>query len=66
MADKVDVQVTGKSNAEIAYLLMQDVMRVEKRDLHHNGSGEPADREYILKVFSDCMYAIMNPSYRSS
>lgn len=65
MADKLDVQVTGKSNSEVAYQLMLDVMRVERRDLHHNGSGNPADRDYILQTFSDCMHSIVNPTYRA-
>lgn len=66
MADKLDVEVTGKSQAEIAYKLMEDVMRVENRNLYHNGTGEVADRDYILKTFSECMYSVVNPGYRAS
>ena len=66
MADKVDVQVTGKSEAEIAYMLMRDIMSVEKKNAYQGGSsGEAASRDYLLQTFSACMLAVKQPGYYS-
>lgn len=65
MADKLDVQVTGKSEAEIALALFQIVAGVERKLLYASDDGrrDAADREYILETFSACMMAVKQPSY---
>lgn len=64
MADtNVKVQAIGKSEAEVAYQLFLDITRVEKKNLYAGGdsAGTAADRDYILKTFSQCMAAVKNP-----
>lgn len=64
MVDRLDVQVTGKSEAEIAYQLLQHVASVEDVGLFKNSSGsKTADRDYIIKTFAACMMAVKQPSY---
>jgi hypothetical protein len=59
MADKIDVQVTGKSEAEIAYMLFRDVAVVEGKSLHQGVNA--ADRAYIIKTFAECMAVVKYP-----
>jgi len=64
MADKLDVQVTGKSEAEIAYQLFQTIAAAERTSLYPADDGRKvADRDYIIKTFSACMLAVKQPGY---
>lgn len=64
MKDSLDVQVTGKSEAEIAYQLFLHVVKVENVSLFPNDNGKKvADRDYITKAFAECMIAVTQPTY---
>lgn len=59
MADGKDVT---KTDAEVAYKLLETVARLEGRGLHP-AENNPADRDYVLKTYAACIYAVTNPTY---
>ena len=50
----------------VAYKLFRHVAYVEGKHLGDDLSyeGKAADREWILKAYSDCLYAVQNPNLK--
>jgi hypothetical protein len=58
-----DTAVQG-SVEEIAYRLFQHVAFAEKKGIAAGYKGESPDREWILKAYTDCLFAVRRPSGR--
>ena len=60
MADGPVVHIGENSPEQVAYTLMQDVMRAEMKSLAGGTGGwQKADRQYILDTYSECLQAMM-------
>lgn len=62
MAESNVVHIGENSPEEVAYKLFTHISNVEKRALYPN-SDKPADREWILKTYAQCIYTVRNPTY---
>jgi hypothetical protein len=62
MADQAVLHIGENSPEQVAYKLMLDVARIEKRALHGDASSgyTPADRKWLLQTFMECHYAVRN------
>ncbi len=64
MADSTAVHLGENSPEYIAYRLMQDVMRSEKRQNYEDSKGTLADRKYLLDTYAECVMAVRVPHTR--
>jgi hypothetical protein len=54
-----DTSLSGDNSAEyVAYRLMIDIARVEKKALGASASCQIADRRWILDTYAECLRAV--------
>lgn len=56
----------AESPQAVAYQLFRSIAFAEGKWLGDDLSyvGSPADREWILQTYSDCLYAVQNPNLK--
>jgi hypothetical protein len=58
MADAPVVHIGENSPENIAYKLMHDLMRAERRTFYHGTNDTVADRAYTIALYSECLAAV--------
>lgn len=61
MADKTVVHMGENSPEEVAYKLLQDVMKVEDRATYNHDKVTKADRKYLLDTYAECLMSVSRP-----
>jgi hypothetical protein len=57
-----DTSLSGDNSPEhVAYRLMLDIARVEKKALGASASCQIADRRWILDTYAECLRAVRSP-----
>ncbi|MEQ3629250.1 MAG: hypothetical protein ABNH49_11375 [Hyphomonas sp.] len=62
MAENVTLKIAENSAEQVAYKLMVDISNVEDRELYSHGKN-PADREWILRTYAQCLTAVKQGAY---
>lgn len=61
-----DTRKSEISPQYVAYLLMQDIMHVEKKDMRFGAAfTQPADRQLILDTYAECLSTVLDPYSRN-
>jgi hypothetical protein len=60
MADKTVVHIGENSPEEIAFKLLQIIAEAEDRPLNWSEKRKPADREYVLSTYAQCVKVVRN------
>ncbi len=63
MPEETIVHIGENSPEQVAYKLFENVARSEGRDLFAHGDN-PADRQYILDTYAECITAVTAPHAR--
>lgn len=66
MADNTTVHIGENSPQQVAYKLMQDIAKVERKILYNSvnpSSDTTADRKWILDTYSECLSAVQGNRY---
>jgi hypothetical protein len=58
MAEKPIVHIGENSPEHIAYKLMLDINRVERRD--------PRSKDEVLNLYAECLETVRNPTHRAT
>lgn len=61
MADNTVVHLGENSPEQVAYKLMRDIARAEKKNLE--GVSINSDRQWILSTYRECLKIARNPFY---
>lgn len=61
MSDNTTVHIGENSPEQVAFKLLGIIANVEGRDFYSHGSN-PADREYLLKTYAQCLQTVKFPS----
>jgi hypothetical protein len=59
MADETTIHIGENSPEQVAYKLMQQIAASEGFVL--GGMGQRPNREWLIRTYSQCLYAIRNP-----
>lgn len=61
MADNNVVHIGENSPEQVAYKLMRDIARAEKKAL--DGAPPNSSRDWILSTYKQCLKIVRNPYY---